>query len=84
VAELRQRHPDRADVRRGERWLAADMVRYWGGSVRDGKPQAFASSPWPFYNGTRLTLSLRAGGQSVPVTDYEIFSEHSCDLWSPT
>ncbi|MBO0871197.1 MAG: carboxylesterase family protein, partial [Micromonosporaceae bacterium] len=64
-----------------ERRLAQDMVRYWGSFVRSGVPVAPASSPWPVYNHTGLTLSLRAGGASTPISDGEFTAEHNCDLW---
>ena len=64
-----------------ERRLALDMVRYWGSFVRTGHPAAVFSAPWPRYDRTRQTLSLRAGGRSAPISDARLASEHHCDLW---
>jgi para-nitrobenzyl esterase len=64
-----------------ERRLALDMVRYWGSFVRTGQPAAGRSAPWPPYNHTRLTLSLRTAGRSTLITDQEVAAEHNCDLW---
>ncbi|TVT18938.1 carboxylesterase family protein [Amycolatopsis acidiphila] len=64
-----------------ERRLSADMVRYWGSFIRSGRPFAPGSSPWPAYNGAKLTLSLRAGGASVPISYRQLGAEHNCDLW---
>jgi para-nitrobenzyl esterase len=64
-----------------ERRLALDMVRYWGSFVRTGQPVARASTPWPATNGTALTLSLHAGGQSTLSTDQQVATRHNCDLW---
>ncbi|GII24013.1 carboxylesterase/lipase family protein [Planosporangium mesophilum] len=66
-----------------EKRLALDMVRYWGSFVRTGQPAAAHSAPWPPYNHTGLTLSLRAGGRSTLISDREYAAEHNCDLWTP-
>lgn len=65
-----------------ERRLALDMVRYWGSFVRTGRPDAPFSAPWPAYNRSELTLSLRARGHSTLITDQQVAAEHNCDLWS--
>lgn len=64
-----------------ERRLALDMVRYWGSFIRTGRPTAPPNAPWPSYNHTALTLSLRAGGRSTLITDRTLAAEHNCDLW---
>jgi hypothetical protein len=39
-------------------------------------------APWPSYNRTGLTLSLRAGGRSTLLTDAQYVAEHRCDFWA--
>ena len=55
-----------------ERRLALDMKHAWGSFVLRGSPG------WPRFP---LTESLRAGGQSRPITDARLAAEHQCGFW---
>lgn len=66
----------------GERRLARDMVHYWGSFTRTGQPRARGSAHWPSYNRTNAIMSLRAGGDSIPVPAVDMAAEHNCDLWN--
>jgi carboxylesterase type B len=70
----------------GERRLAHDMVAYWGSFVRHGNPGTVDDTRWP-----RLQpdagpdaelLSLRAGGQSTPISDATLAAQHKCAFWN--
>jgi hypothetical protein len=61
--------------------LADDMVAYWGHFIRDGRPRAADSARWTRYNRAQQTLSLRAGGRSVLISDAEIAADHHCGFW---
>ena len=64
-----------------ERRLSLDMVRYWGTFIRTGHPAAQSSAPWPAYDVTGRTLSLRTAGRSVPISDARLATEHNCRFW---
>jgi carboxylesterase type B len=66
----------------GERRLAREMVQWWGAFTKRGAPSVAGQVPWPRYNGTGLTLSLRAGGRSTLLTDAQYVAEHNCDFWA--
>ncbi len=61
--------------------LSREMVRYWGAFARFGAPQVFGQALWPAYGSGRM-LSLRPGGQSVPLSDAEYAAEHKCAFWN--
>ena len=65
-----------------ERRLAREMVQWWGAFTRRGTPWVAGQTPWPPYNRTDLTLSLRAGGRSTLLTDAQYRAEHHCDFWA--
>lgn len=56
---------------RAERQLAREMKAHWGAFVRLGTPG------WPRWG----YHSLRAGGQSVQITDARYAAEHQCGFW---
>jgi para-nitrobenzyl esterase len=69
-----------------EQRLAHDMVAYWGSFVRHGSPGTVGDTHWP-----RLQpdagpdaelLSLRAGGQSTPISDATLAAQHKCAFWN--
>jgi para-nitrobenzyl esterase len=64
-----------------ERRLVTDMVRAFGNFVRNGRPEAAGSTPWPAFNHTEKTMSLRTGGDSALISDARLATEHNCDLW---
>jgi carboxylesterase type B len=64
-----------------ERQLARDMKRYWGAFTLHGTPDAPGLAPWPRYNRSGLVMSLRAGGQSRPISDAQLVAEHQCGFW---
>jgi para-nitrobenzyl esterase len=66
-----------------ERQLATDMKRYWGAFARYGTPNARGLAWWPRYDRTAESLSLRAGGQSRPISDAQFIAEHQCAFWTP-
>jgi carboxylesterase type B len=66
-----------------ERRLATDMKRSWGAFVRHGTPNARGLAWWPRYDRTGATLSLRAGGESRPISDAAFVAEHQCAFWTP-
>ena len=65
-----------------ERKLAADMVDAWGAFVRDTRPDSAGPTHWPTFSRTSQTMSLRAGGSSVLISDTELAAEHNCDFWA--
>jgi para-nitrobenzyl esterase len=66
----------------GERRLAREMVQWWGAFTERGTPWVAGQAPWPSYDRTGLTLSLRAGGRSTLLTDARYRAEHHCDFWA--
>jgi para-nitrobenzyl esterase len=64
-----------------ERRLARDMKRYWGAFTLHGTPNAPGLARWPAYNRTGAVMSLRAGGQSRPISDAQFVAEHQCGFW---
>ena len=64
-----------------ERRLAREMVQYWGAFVEKGRPRVIGQTGWPRYSHTGSVLSLRAGGQSVVITDATYVAEHNCTFW---
>src|SRR4029453_9271502 len=52
-----------------ERRLAREMAQYWGAFATRHDPAVRGQAPWPAYNRTALTLSLRAGGRSRLISD---------------
>ena len=64
-----------------ERRLARDMKLYWGAFTRRGTPNGPGLTEWPAYDGTGAVMSLRAAGQSQPISDAEFVAEHQCDFW---
>ncbi|MCW6006052.1 carboxylesterase family protein [Micromonospora sp. CPCC 205371] len=66
-----------------ERRLATDMKRYWGAFTRYGTPNARGLAWWPRNDRTGETLSLRAGGESRPISDAHFIAEHQCAFWTP-
>jgi len=66
----------------GERQLAHDMTAYWGDFVATGAPAAAGSAAWPQYDASHDVLSLRAGGASAVITDYQLSAEHQCGFWT--
>jgi len=67
----------------GERRLAAEMKRYWAAFALTGSPQVPGQARWPRYNERAETLSLRAGGRSVTISDATVRAEHQCSFWDP-
>ncbi|MBT8224478.1 MAG: carboxylesterase family protein [Dactylosporangium sp.] len=66
-----------------ERQLAADLVDAWGQFVRTGRPGAAGSTRWPDVATGDAVMDLRAGGQSVVVSDAGLASTHRCEIWAP-
>jgi carboxylesterase type B len=64
-----------------ERRLARDMKHYWGAFTLHGTPNGPGLARWPGYNGTGTVMSLRAGGQSRPISDAQLVAEHQCGFW---
>jgi carboxylesterase type B len=58
-----------------ERRLAREMKAEWARFASSGTPG------WPSYNRTRTFFSLRAGGQSRPISDATFAAEHQCAFW---
>jgi para-nitrobenzyl esterase len=58
-----------------ERRLARDMKAAWVRFASSGTPG------WPSYNRTQTFFSLRAGGQSRPISDATFAAEHQCSFW---
>ena len=57
------------------------MVHDWASFVRDGRSRADDSARWPaFETGDRFP-SLRAGGDSTPITEAAFAAEHHRDSW---
>jgi carboxylesterase type B len=61
--------------------LSRQMVRYWGAFVATGVPNAGGQPAWPRYSSGRL-MSLRAGGQTTPITAATYAAEHQCSFWN--
>jgi para-nitrobenzyl esterase len=57
------------------------MKRYWAAFTLDGTPNAAGLTRWPEDNRTGAIMSLRAGGQSQPISDAQFAAEHQCDFW---
>jgi carboxylesterase type B len=68
-----------------ERRLAHDMVAWWGHFVRTGAPGSVGGTAWPRLvasaGPSARLLSLRAGGQSTPITDARLSAQHQCGFW---
>ena len=64
-----------------ERRLARDMKRSWGAFTLRGTPNGPGLAHWPRYDRTGPVLSLRAGGQSRPISDVRFVAEHQCAFW---
>lgn len=64
-----------------ERTLATEMKRYWAAFTLRGSPHVAQQSGWPRYDTHRALLSLRAGGQSVAISDSDLAAEHRCAFW---
>jgi para-nitrobenzyl esterase len=65
-----------------ERQLARDMKRYWGAFTRFGAPHVPGQAAWPRYDTRQVVMSLRAGGQSITISDAQLRAEHQCDFWA--
>ncbi|GAA4721571.1 carboxylesterase/lipase family protein [Phytohabitans rumicis] len=66
-----------------ERQLATDMKRYWAAFARYGTPNARGLAWWPRYDHPGESMSLRAGGESRPMSDAQFVAEHQCAFWPP-
>jgi para-nitrobenzyl esterase len=64
-----------------ERQLAREMKRYWAAFTLSGTPNAPGLAEWPRYDRTGEVMSLRAGGQSRPISDAQFVAEHQCAFW---
>ncbi len=64
-----------------ERQLSRQMIAYWGGFVKHGRPTATGQPTWPALNNTQDLLSLRAGNTSTVITDTAFSTEHTCGFW---
>lgn len=65
----------------GEQMLASTMKTYWGSFVTNGSPDAQGLRPWPLFNEDGGVLSLRAGDETVVISDTELADEHHCGFW---
>lgn len=64
-----------------EQALATNMKMYWGSFVQSGEPGIQGQTPWPSYNAQGQVLSLRAGDDSVMISDAMLATEHMCAFW---